>query len=37
MKKLSNKKLFILVSAIIVVLDCTIDILLLKALWKKSE
>lgn len=37
MKKLSNKKLFILVSAIIVALDCTIDILLLKALWKKTE
>ena len=37
MKKLSNKKLFILISAIIVVLDCTIDVLLLKALWKKND
>ena len=37
MKKLSDKKLFILVSAIIVVLDCTIDVLLLRLLWKKSE
>lgn len=37
MKKLSDKKLFILVSAIIVAIDCTIDIFLLRLLWKKSE
>jgi hypothetical protein len=37
MKKLSDKKLFILVSAIIVVVDCTIDILLLRALFKDTD
>ena len=37
MKKLSDKKLFILVSAIIVAIDCTIDVILLRLLWKKSE
>ena len=37
MDKIKNKKLFILVSALVIVLDCTIDVLLLKAFWKKSE
>ena len=37
MNKLKNKKLLFLVSALVIVLDCTIDILLLRALWKKSE
>jgi hypothetical protein len=37
MDKIKNKKLFILVSALVSVLDCTIDILMLRAFWKKSE
>ena len=37
MVKIKNKKLFILVSALVIVLDCTIDILLLRTFWKKSE
>ena len=37
MDKITNKKLFVLVSALVIVLDCTIDILLLRAFWKKSE
>ena len=37
MDKIKNKKLFVLVSALVIVLDCTIDILLLRAFWKKSE
>ena len=37
MNKLKNKKLFVLVSALVIVLDCVIDILLLRAFWKKSE
>ena len=37
MNKLKNKKLFVLVSALVIVLDCAIDILLLRAFWKKSE
>ena len=37
MNKLKNKKLFVLVSALVIMLDCVIDILLLRAFWKKSE
>jgi len=37
MNKLKNKKLFVLVSTLVIVLDCTIDILLLRAFWKKLE
>lgn len=37
MDKIKNKKLFILISALVIVLDCTIDNLLLRAFWKKSE
>ena len=37
MKKISDKKLFILVSAIIVIVDCTVDILLLKVLFKNTD
>ena len=37
MKKLSDKKLFILVSAFIVIVDCTVDILLLRALFKDTD
>ena len=37
MDKIKNKKLFVLVSALVIVLDCTIDILLLRAFRKKSE
>jgi hypothetical protein len=37
MDRLKDKKWFILISALVVVLDCTIDILLLKTFWKKSE
>lgn len=37
MNKLKNKKLFVLVSTLVIVLDCTIDILLLRTFWKKLE
>ena len=37
MNKLKNKKLFVLVSALVIMLDCVIDILLLRAFWNKSE
>jgi len=37
MKKLYNKKLYILICAIIVAVDCTIDVLLLRMLWKKTD
>ena len=34
MNTLKNRKLFVLVSALVIVLDCTIDILLLRLFWK---
>ena len=37
MNKLKNKKLFVILSTLVIVLDCTIDILLLRAFWKKAE
>ena len=37
MDKKKKKKMFVLASALVIVLDCTIDILLLRAFWKKSE
>jgi len=37
MKKIKNKKLFVILSALLIVLDCTFDILLLRTLWKKEE
>ena len=37
MNKLKNKKLLVWVSVMVIVLDCTIDILLLRAFWKKLE
>ena len=37
MKKIKNKKLFIIGSALLILLDCAIDILVLRALWKKDE
>ena len=32
-----NKKLFVLISTLVIVLDCTIDILLFRLFWKKQE
>lgn len=37
MKKIKNKKLFVIVSALLIVLDCAVDILVLRALWKKEK
>ena len=37
MKKIKNKKLFVILSALVIVFDCTVDILLLRTLWKKEE
>lgn len=37
MKKIKNKKVFVLISALLIVLDCTVDILVLRAIWKKVE
>ena len=34
---IKNKKLFVLISTLVIVLDCTIDILLLRLFWKKQE
>ena len=34
---IKNKKSFVLVSMLVIVLDCTIDILLLRLFWKKLE
>ncbi len=34
---MKNKKMFVLISALLVVLDCTVDILMLRAIWKKVE
>ena len=33
---IKNKKSFILVSILVIMLDCTIDILLLRLFWKKN-
>jgi len=37
MNTLKNSKLFVLVGALVIVLDCIIDILLLRMFWKKTE
>ena len=37
MKKIKNKKLFVIMSALLIVLDCAVDILVLRTLWKKDE
>ena len=37
MKKIKNKKIFVIVSALLIVFDCAVDILVLRALWKKEE
>ena len=33
---IKNKKSFVLVSILVIMLDCTIDILLLRLVWKKA-
>ena len=37
MKKIKNRKLFVIVSALLILLDCAMDIIVLRALWKKDE